>query len=197
MMKNSALLVIDLINEIIDVKGALSSHGYSQFIHNYDTLSKVNILIDKCREIGIVPIFIRVEFSEDYREQLKTSPIFKDADKYGILKKNTWSTQFVSDLKIVESDIIISKYRVSPFYGTNLKLILDNLNINQLIVCGVSTHLAIESTVREAHDIGYSLTVLEDCCISGNIDVHINSINTIKNFSEILDLKTFISKNIY
>lgn len=195
-MSKTALLIIDLINEIIDEKGALGPHGYSDFIKKNESLEKINQLIDFCNATDFaIPIFVRVEFSEDYREQLKNSPIFKHADKIGLFKKNTWSTQFHSDLHIKDRDIVISKYRVSPFYGTNLKLILDNLEIEELIICGVSTQLAIESTVREAHDIGYSAIVIEDCCISSNVEVHNNSINNIKNFSEVLNLKSFISKN--
>lgn len=195
-MNKTALLVIDLINEIIDEKGALGPHGYTDFIKKNESLEKINQLIDFCNATGCaIPIFIRVEFSEDYREQLKNSPIFKDADKFGLFKKNTWSTQFHADLHIIDTDIVISKYRVSPFYGTNLKLILDDLKIEELLICGVSTQMAIESTVREAHDIGYSAIVIEDCCISSDEEVHNNSINNMKNFSEVLNLKTFLFKN--
>ena len=194
-MSKTALLVIDLINEIIDEKGALGPHGYCDFIKKNESLEKINQLIDFCNASDFaIPIYVRVEFSEDYREQLKNSPIFKDAGKFGLFKKNTWSTQFHSNLHIKDTDIVISKYRVSPFYGTNLKLILDDLKIDELLICGVSTQLAIESTVREAHDIGYSAIVIEDCCISSSVEIHNNSINNIKNFSEVLNLNTLIFK---
>lgn len=192
-MKRTALLVIDLINEIVDEKGALASHGYHSFMKTYNIKENVNRLIHFSRNTDyILPIFVRVSFSIDYREQLKESPIFRDADKYGIFKQNTWSTEFYENLDVTAKDIIITKYRVSPFYGTNLRLILDNYNLKDLLVCGVSTHLAIETTVREAHDMGFKITVIEDCCISQNKQIHDNSIFNIKHFASVISLETFI-----
>ncbi|MFW6046822.1 MAG: cysteine hydrolase family protein [Candidatus Woesearchaeota archaeon] len=195
-MKKKAILVIDIINEIVDEKGAMGSHGYYQFLKDNNSINNINNLINNFRKNkDYILFFIRVQFSEDYREVLNASPIFKDAPKYSILKKNTWSTDWHKDLEVHENDIVVTKNRVSPFYGTNLNLLLDNFNVSELIISGVSTHLAIESTVREAHDYGYDVTVVEDCCIACSDKVHNNSLFNIGHFAEIVKLDEILNTN--
>ena len=40
---------------------------------------------------------------------------------------------------------------------------LKNRGITQLIVCGVTTEVCVNTTVREANDRGYECVVVEDC----------------------------------
>ena len=80
--------------------------------------------------------------------------------------------------KVVESvspqpdDIIITKRRVSAFTGSDLEVVLRALGINHLVLTGLSTGGVVLSTLREAYDKDYSLTVLSDCCADRDEEVH-------------------------
>lgn len=59
---------------------------------------------------------------------------------------------------------IVIKHTPNSFYNTDLKSILDSMNITDLTVCGMMTHLCIDTTVRAAKDLGYNCTVVYDAC---------------------------------
>jgi nicotinamidase-related amidase len=65
-----------------------------------------------------------------------------------------------------DGEVIIDKPGKDAFYQTNLDLILGNAGIEYLLVCGVTTEVCVNTTVREANDRGYRCIVLADCCAS-------------------------------
>ena len=71
-----------------------------------------------------------------------------------------------------ESDLVVSKSRVSAFAGTDLELLLRAQNIDTLIVFGIATSGVVLSTVLQAADMDYRLVVVKDCCADLDPDVH-------------------------
>jgi nicotinamidase-related amidase len=180
-----ALLTIDFINEIVDEKGKLASKGYSDFVKEKKVFEKLSNQIKKARDENMLIIHIRVGFDETYVQQPKDSPLFGKAHEFQALKLNTWATEFHKELNIQKEDVIITKHRVNAFYSTELDLILKNNKIDTLYIAGVSTDLAVSSTVRDAHDRDYKVIVLEDCCAAASIEDHENSIKSLSKISKI------------
>ena len=58
---------------------------------------------------------------------------------------------------------MVDKPGKGSFYATDLDAILHNRGIRSLVVCGVTTEVCVNTTVREANDRGYDCLVLEDC----------------------------------
>ena len=58
---------------------------------------------------------------------------------------------------------MIDKPGKGAFCATDLDLVLHNRGIKSLIVCGVTTEVCVNTTVREANDRGYECVVLADC----------------------------------
>jgi nicotinamidase-related amidase len=69
-------------------------------------------------------------------------------------------------------DIVVVKRRYSAFTGSDLEVVLRSLGIGHLVLAGVSTSGVVLSTVREAADKDYRMTVLADCCADGDDEVH-------------------------
>ncbi|MDB5283961.1 MAG: isochorismatase [Bacteroidota bacterium] len=69
-------------------------------------------------------------------------------------------------------EITVIKRRISAFTGSDLEVVLRAFNINHLILTGVATSGVVLSTVREAADKDYRLTVLSDCCADADEEVH-------------------------
>ena len=61
---------------------------------------------------------------------------------------------------------MIDKPGKGAFYQTDLELMLKNRGIDTLFVCGVTTEVCVNTTVREANDRGFRCIVLSDCCAS-------------------------------
>ncbi len=77
-------------------------------------------------------------------------------------------------------EIIINKTASGVFSSTNLHYVLNNLGIESLFVVGVYTNECVETTVRDACDLGYLVTVVEDCCATVTPELHEASLATLR-----------------
>ncbi len=79
-----------------------------------------------------------------------------------------------------DSDIEIIKRQWGAFYGTDLELQLHRRGIKDTIVlCGISTNIGVESTTRNAWELGFNLVIAEDACSAASARQRNNSINHI------------------
>ena len=76
------------------------------------------------------------------------------------------ATTSSTSLKPIAGEPVIDKPGKGAFYATDLDAMLKSRDIRQLIVCGVTTEVCVNTTVREANDRGYDCLVLEDCVAS-------------------------------
>lgn len=92
-------------------------------------------------------------------------------------------------LESLPSEEIVYKVGVSAFQGTRLDALLRNACVSDVVVAGVFTHMAVESTVRQGFDIGYRMSVVGDACCSPRTALHENSMSlAIPNFASTLNV---------
>ena len=72
----------------------------------------------------------------------------------------------------LHGDIMVTKRRVSAFAGSDLDVVLRALDVKALALAGISTSGVVLSTIRQAADMDYDLTVLRDCCADGDPEIH-------------------------
>jgi len=188
-----ALLIIDYINEIIDAKGKLAGKGYAVFAEKHRTLENVHQLIEFARAQEIPVIFVRLGFSSDYREQPENSPLFGGAKKFGALQLGTSATDFHPLVAPLQSETVITKHRVSAFFGTPLDLILRKNLVAELLIAGVATDLAVQAAARDGHDRDYLVTVVGDCCAAASDEDHESSINVLSKVGRVVGLNEIVS----
>ena len=83
-----------------------------------------------------------------------------------ILVRGEAGHDIISELYPAANEPVIDKPGKGAFYQTDLDLMLRNRGIDTLLVCGVTTEVCVNTTVREANDRGYRCIVLSDCCAS-------------------------------
>ena len=83
---------------------------------------------------------------------------------HGYLSGLSRPGQVVHFFRDVVGEPVIDKPGKGAFYQTDLDLMLRNRGIDTLMVCGVTTEVCVNTTVREANDRGYRCIVLSDCC---------------------------------
>ena len=88
--------------------------------------------------------------------------------------------EFIPEVAPLEDEIIINKTASGVFSSTNINYVLQNLNINELIVAGVYTNECVETTIRDACDLGYLVTLVEDACTTVTPELHQGTINSLK-----------------
>ncbi len=76
------------------------------------------------------------------------------------------------DLKPNDDEVIVTKRRFSAFTGSDLEVILRAQHISHLVLTGIATSGVVLSTLREAADKDYRITVIADCCADADEEVH-------------------------
>lgn len=164
------LLTIDFINDIVHPAGKMASSAH--MVAAQRVLEKTNDAITFARKHGIPVAHVKVGFPAAYANCPANSSIFSHAMKNGALQLDTWGTDFHQMLSVLPEDFFVVKSRISPFYGTTLETLLRAAEIKTIAIAGVSTNMAVESMVREAHDRDYQSIVLADCCAAATEDTH-------------------------
>jgi nicotinamidase-related amidase len=89
-----------------------------------------------------------------------------------LLPRNDWESQIPALLAPMGDEIVLTKTTDSALTGTNLRLILHNLGISQLVCCGIFTDQCVSSTVRSLADESFSVIVVEDGCAAASDRLH-------------------------
>ncbi len=189
-----ALVLIDLINELIAPEGKLSGKGYTRFAESRGTLNKIAALLEHSRNQGHSIFHVRVGFSSDYREQPEGSPLFKHASRLQALRLGEWGTEFIPQATPLPGETIITKHRVNAFIGTPLDLMLRNAGIGRVAFVGCSTDVGLQTTARAAHDLDYACTVIGDCCIAPSDEDHEPTLRMLAKVSEVVTLEQFMNQ---
>ena len=185
-MPASILLMLDLQNDLVHPDCPNGKSPLGAQVHARQVVARASASIANARAAGMPVGFVRVGFSDDYRECPPHSPVFSVAPKMGLFKLSAWGGALHPDLDAHPGDWQIIKHRVSPFYGTDLDLLLRNYGISRIACCGVSTQAVAQATVRDGHDRDFEMVVLEDCCAAHSAQEHANSIGSLQRFSQVM-----------
>jgi biuret amidohydrolase len=168
----SALLLLDLQNEMVDPKGKVGAHGLAKIVEDRGVLVNAKRCLDAARASGVAVVHVRLGFRPDYADCLSV------AARIGGLKSNRaaivgeFGTEFHPMVAPLDGELIITKQCVNPFFNTGLMTWLMQNGIKRLYMGGVATHLVVESSARFADDAGFAPVVIEDICAAPNPALH-------------------------
>jgi len=92
----------------------------------------------------------------------------------------TKEAEFLTEVAPQNDEIVINKTASGVFSSTNLNYVLTNMDIEALYVCGVYTNECVETTIRDACDLGYLVTLVEDACTTVTKELHEASLATLR-----------------
>src|SRR5438309_8432216 len=170
---STALLIIDMQRDFMEPGGFGETLGndVSQLARAVEPIASV---LNAARQPGMLVVHTR----EGHLPDLSDAPPAKinrgapslrigDPGPMGrILIRGEAGHDIIPELYPLDSEIVIDKPGKGAFYATELGDILPNYGIENLLVCGVTTEVCVNTTVREANDRGYRCVVLSDCCAS-------------------------------
>ena len=170
----TALLVIDIQNTYLEPKedDAETKRWGPFFKRMNDTVIPNTVrLVDWARDRGIEVIFARIAcLTEDGRDRSLSQK--KPGFNYLLLPTARPDSQFVPALQPRGDEITVLKTTDSALTGTNLRLILRNIGITDVIVAGIFTDQCVSSTVRSLADESFGVIVAEDCCAAATDELH-------------------------
>jgi nicotinamidase-related amidase len=126
------------------------------------------------RAAGVPVMFVRVAFRPGYPEVSPSNSTFsaitsQAGDAY---TENHPATQVHAALAPRGGEPVIVKRRVSAFSGSDLDVLLRGAQADALVLAGIATSGVVLSTLRQAADLDYRLTVLADACADRDPEVH-------------------------
>jgi nicotinamidase-related amidase len=154
-----------------------------------DLINTLKGAIGTARAAHIPVIYVVVAFRKGYPE------INTDNKSFSVIRQNSAHLMGLEEPITIypavapqPGDIVVTKRRVSAFTGSDLEVILRSLKVRRLVLTGISTSGVVLSTVREAADKDYQLTILSDGC--ADIDPEVHSVLLSKVFPRQADVMT-------
>jgi nicotinamidase-related amidase len=112
------------------------------------------------RQRGMEVVFVRIcAKTKDGRDRSKAH---KDLDNHS--PEGTREAEILDELAPVGDELVFDKTTGSAFTSTNLHYVLGNVGIRNLVFVGAMTGGCVESSVRDAKDLGYGVVMVEDAC---------------------------------
>ena len=170
----TAHLIIDVQKTYLEPKDNSEENAeWEPFFNRMSDLVIPNIknLISFLREKKVENIFARIACHKESgidRSLSQKKPGFN----YLLLPKDTPRGQIVDELRPDPKDIVMMKTTDSALTGTNLRLILSNMGIKNVICTGIFTDQCVSSTVRSLVDESFNVVVVEDCCAAATDELH-------------------------
>jgi nicotinamidase-related amidase len=188
----SALLLLDLQNEMVDAKGKIGAHGLAAIVEKARVIEHARRALDAARDAGLDVVHVRLGFRPDYRDCLSLAPRIAALKANGAAVLGEWGTEFHPAVAPRNGELVITKQCVNPFFNTGLLSWLLHNGIQRLYLGGVATNLVVESTVRFADDAGFEPIVIRDLCAAPKPDWHEFSLtNIIPVFGKVIGIDEY------
>jgi nicotinamidase-related amidase len=123
------------------------------------------------RAAGVRVIYVKIGFREGHPEVSRRNATFSRLSELGGFVEGVSSTVDES-VAPQPGDVVVTKRRVSAFAGSDLDAVLRAGEIGDLVLTGIATSGVVLSTLRQAADLDFALTVLSDGCLDGDEEVH-------------------------
>ncbi|MDJ0828201.1 MAG: isochorismatase family cysteine hydrolase [Desulfobacterales bacterium] len=144
-MAKRALIIVDMLNDFIDQKGALFCGDQSRAIIPF-IMERLEVF----RANNDLVIYLQDSHDEIDRE-------FEKFPKHCV--SGTWGNAIIPELEPTASDLVITKKRYSGFFGTRLEKILSDAGTQEVEVVGVCTSICVMDTVGGLANRDYPITV--------------------------------------
>jgi nicotinamidase-related amidase len=158
--KKTAMLTLDLQKGILGM-----------FPDTESVLPGAQRAVEFARKKDFFLVHVGLGFSEGHPEIPNGESLFSRVKQNNLFVKGSASAEFHGSV-IQRGDLIVYKQRVSAFSQNHLQMILRSQGIEHLVLFGVATSGIVLSTVREAFDLDYGMTVLKDACFDSDPEVH-------------------------
>jgi len=183
----TALVIIDM------QRGFMETGGFGETLGNdvsqlARAVQPIAAVLAAARDLGMLVVHTREGHSPDLSDAppakiARGAPSLRigDPGPMGrILIRGEAGHDIIPALYPLDDEIVIDKPGKGAFYATELGDVLQQYRIENLLVCGVTTEVCVNTTVREANDRGYRCVVLADGCASYFPEFHEMGLKMIK-----------------
>ncbi|MFS0725470.1 cysteine hydrolase family protein [Paenibacillus sp. 1P07SE] len=178
--ERTALVIIDMQNDFC------MPGGFGELLGNDITPTRAVIpvigdVLAAARAAGLTVVHTREGHLPDLsdcppsklrRSRAQGAGIGDEGPMGRILIRGERGHAIVPELAPLPGELVIDKPGKGAFYETPLQEELRVRDITSLVVCGVTTHVCVHTTIREANDRGYECLLLEDAAAAFDVQDH-------------------------
>jgi ureidoacrylate peracid hydrolase len=160
--ERTALIVVDMQNGFCSPEGSLTQMGKDTTMC-VAAVAPCRRLVEAAHGAGVPVIYTRIVYRADYADRglmpHEIRPALKDLKA---CVDGTWDAELVPEFVPEARDHVFDKNRPSAFYNCGMESALRSLDMKTLVICGVTTNICVESTVRDAGQRDYRTFVVAD-----------------------------------
>ena len=182
---SDALIALHFQNDICHAEGRIPFSLNRETDEAAAFLTASRAALNRARSAGWTIVHVHIAFTEDYSNLPRNCRLFSAVEELGAVKRGSWGASPLAGFEPLAGEQVVVHNCNSAFRRTNLEVRLAEHGVNRLHVMGLATQFSVEHTVRDAADIGYHVTVLRDCCASGDVDAHRASLRTLAALADI------------
>lgn len=160
-MTTTALLIMDVQQGIVERYG-----------HDGGYLDRLATAIAAARNAGITVTYVTLAFRPGYPEVSERNKTFSAVAGTGRFTDGDPGVRIPPVIAPAPGEVTVTKRRVSAFSGSDLEVLLRARETGHLVLAGIATSGVVLSTLRQAADLDYQLTVLADGCLDADPEVH-------------------------
>jgi len=147
---NRALILIDIQNDYFE-------NGTNPLVGSLSASENAAKILQKFRSENLPVIHV---------QHLTTRP---DATFFA---PGTAGAEIHHNVKPLPHELVIEKHFPNSFRETGLLVHLKSLGIEELVICGMMTHMCVDATTRAAKDLGFNCTLIADACATKSLEIN-------------------------
>ena len=170
--KRVALLISECQRGVVDPSRAMFGTLAAQ-VEERQIIPRIARLANSFRRAKQPVVHLWVSHRPDYADTPRVSTIFGLAIKHKMMISGSTDVEPVPGLEPQQQDHIQERrFSLCAFNGTDLNTTLRNLRIDTLVLTGVSSNVAINSSSIAGSDLGYQIVIPEDCIAGATAESH-------------------------
>jgi len=137
-------------------------------------------LLDGFRRAKAKVVYTAVTYQQGLPGVSPNSPLWRTLFDCVCLMEGTPAVELMDDLARRSEEPLVRGQAANGFDRTVLDTILRLAGVDTLVLVGIATDVAIESTARAASDLGYRTIVVSDACTADSDESHARALDVLK-----------------
>lgn len=180
---STALIVVDVQRAFTSTESPLADRGFD-VERCGGVVEDCAGLADAARDAGLPVVFTRLLRRADGKDAPRNVfDIYPGAyEQYGdaLCLDGSWGAEYAAGIDPEPDDYEIEKRNQDAFHATPLAYNLRAEGVDTVVVCGLVSNVCVEATARGAHERGFDVVLVEDCCASYDEAMHEATVHNVE-----------------
>jgi len=176
---HSALVVIDMQNDFCAPGGYIDQAMGKDVTAAAAVVAPIQRLLDAARSAALPVLWVRADYSHDRIPDPMLAKLRARGITAECCKPGTWGHDWFGVCPR-DGEAVVTKHTYSGFTGTDLQAQLARTAARTLVFAGVQTQVCVESTLRDAHSLGFFCVVPQDAVGSHTAALHAATLDNVR-----------------